>query len=423
MRPTNLLNETTAKRGVKLASMKMYLLSLSILMVTNVCKAQSQPGRSSDEIPILAWYSIPVEETSEARYRELKESGITYSFTSFPDIPSMERALKIAQVAGVKLLVSCPELKTDPAGTVKKFMRHPAVGGYFLRDEPAQSDFAALGEWARQVRAVDDNHFCYINLFPNYAEDDQLGVKSYRGYVHRFIQDVPVQKLSFDNYSVKETTLEKKWYENLEVFADESQKAGKPFWAFALAVTFTSHHVPTAAELRLQVFSNLAYGAQGIQYFTYWTPAGDPIDFHNAPIALDGKRTEVYDRIQMMNKEIKHLSWVFSGAKLVSVGHTGDNIPQGTTRLAKLPEAIPVLETTGEGAVVSVLKNGTDSFLVVVNRDFIKPMKLTLAAAAMVKKVLKDGSTVPAATYATTMQLDPGDAAIYCWPSKTISAK
>jgi len=404
--------------------MKLYILLFLFFGVAGVCEGQSRPARSSSgEIPILAWYGIPPEETSEARYQELKESGITYNFTFFPDIPSMERALKIAQAAGIKMLVSCPELKTDPAGTVKRFMHHPAVAGYFLRDEPSRNDFAALGEWAKQVRAVDDRHFCYINLFPNYADTNQLETKSYREYVHQFIQDVPVQQLSFDNYSVKETTLEKKWYENLEIFAEEAQKAGKPFWAFALAVTFNTHHVPTVAELRLQVYSNLAYGAQGIQYFTYWTPAGDPLDFHNAPITLDLKRSEVYDRIRLVNREIKDLSPVFLGAKVVSVAHTGNTLPVGTKRLAKLPGAISVLETSGEGAVVSVLKNGTDSFLVVVNRDFLKPMKLTLACDPAVKRILKDGSAVPASDYAHTMEVDPGDAMIYSWPAGVAQSK
>lgn len=42
-----------------------------------------------------------------------------------------------------------------------------------------------------------------------------------------------------------------------------------PFWAFALALSHKLdnthfYRIPTLAELRLQVFSNLAYGAQAI---------------------------------------------------------------------------------------------------------------------------------------------------------------
>ncbi len=399
--------------------MKVFILLLlsSMLTTLNIAIAQEKIT-SSDEIPILAWHSIPANETTIARYAELKASGITYSFTSFKDIKSMEKALEIAQQTGVKLLVSCPELKTDTKKTVQRFMNHPAVAGYFLRDEPTLKDFDELGDWAKQIRAIDDRHFCYINLFPNYANEDQLGTKEYKDYVHQFIQKVPVKILSFDNYPIKTTTLDRKWYQNLEIFSEEAKQANKPFWAFALSVNFATHHVPTVAELRLQVYSDLAYGAQGIQYFTYSTPPGQDIDFNNAPIGLDGKRTEVYDRISLMNNEIKNLSWVFLGAKVVSVAHTGETIPMGTKRLVKLPENIKVLETTGTGALVSELQNGKNSFLVIVNRDFINPMKLTLYCDPSVKRVLKDGTSVPANDYKNTMEIDAGDAAIYTWPTK-----
>jgi hypothetical protein len=353
-----------------------------------------------------------------ARYEELKESGITYNFSSFPDVETMSKALKIAQKTGIRMIVCCPELKTDTKKTVKRFMNNPAVAGYYLKDEPTSSDFTALGKWVKEIRAIDKKHFCYINLLPNYADEGQLGAKTYREYVKLFLHEVPIQHLSFDHYPIIGNSIRNIWYENLEIFSEETRKAGKPFWAFALTVSHESYPIPTVAELRLQVYSDLAYGAQGIQYFTYWTPKSTVWDFHHGPIGLDSKRTEVYDRIKLVNKEIKDLSWVFSSAKVISVAHTGDTIPLGTRRLEKLPSHIKVLKTEGSGAVVSVLKKGADSFLVIVNRDFMNTMKLTIDCDSTVKKVLKDGSLVPADAYIGTMEIDPGDAAIYMWTNK-----
>lgn len=67
--------------------------------------------------------------------------------------------------------------------------------------------------------------------------------------------------------------------------------------------------------------------------------------------------------------------------------------------------------------MVSVLKKGTDTFLVIVNRDFMNAMKLTIDCDSTVKKILKDGSMIPANAYTNTMEIDPGDAAIYMWPT------
>ena len=171
--------------------------------------------------------------------------------------------------------------------------------------------------------------------------------------------------------------------------------------------------------LRLQIYSDLAYGAQGIQYFTYWTPQGDSFwDYRFGPIGLDGKRTVAYDRVRAMNQELKALSGIFVGAKVISVRHTGDRIPRGTKRLTALPAPVKVLETEGTGAVVSLLENKGRLYLLIVNRDYERPMRLTFYADESVGRVLKDGSIVPAQAYTGVLEVDPGDAMIYTWTKK-----
>ncbi|WP_300284234.1 hypothetical protein [uncultured Alistipes sp.] len=370
------------------------------------------------EMPILAWHGIPAEETTVERFRELKEAGFTHNFSFYGTAEQVAKALDVARKVGIKQIITCAELRSEPEKTVARFKNHPALAGYFLRDEPLCSDFAALGEWAKRIRAADDDHFCYLNLFPTGPQEhfDALGAKDYRDYVSRFDKEVPLQFLSFDHYPVTYDGLKAEWYENLEEFADEARKAGKDFWAFALATAHGPYPVPTMAMLRLQMYSNLAYGAQGLQYFTYWTPAGDSHwDFQFGPIGLDGKRTEAYDRVKAMNEELRNLSGVFLGAKVNWVRHTGPKIPRKTVRLTALPEPVKVLETEGTGAVVSQLENGGRTFLVIVNRDYLKSMKLTFYAGPSVKRILKDGSIVPSDAYKGVMEVDPGDAVIYMW--------
>jgi hypothetical protein len=394
----------------------MLFLLLACILASTYPVTSQEKLINKGEIPILAWYGIPHKETTLQRYLELKESGITYDLSYFPNADSMELGLDIAQKAGIKLFIDCPELKTKTQETVKRFMNHPAIAGYMLRDEPNRSDFPQLGEWVKKIRAIDDKHFCYLNLFPNYATEQQLGTKTYQEHVDLFVAEVPVQVISFDHYPVVGDSLRANWYENLEIISEAARKAGKPFWAFSLSVAHGPYPVPTIPQMRLQVYSDLAYGAQGIQYFTYWTPPMDTVwMFNRGPITQDGKRTQVYDRIKVINNEVRNLSGVFLNAKVISVTHTGNPIPVGTKPLVKLPDPIKVLKTEGTGAVVSVLKNGPNSFLIVVNRDFLKPMNLTINCDPQVKKVLKDGTLVPANVYNHTIEIDPGDAAIYMW--------
>jgi hypothetical protein len=410
--------------------MKKYILLLWLVALCSYSqvKTETQIERVGD-FPIMAWIGVPEGETTVERFRELKESGININFSVYSSIEAVEKALDIAQEAGVKLMPSCPELKSEPEKTAQRLMKHPALAGYHLRDEPGAADFPELGAWVKRIQSVDNEHGCYINLFPNYAGQEVLigkdgvlapGEDPYAKHVELFLKEVPVPFISFDHYPVVEDNgvrmLRSGWYKNLEIIADASRKTDLPFWAFALAIAHTPYPIPTIAELRLQMFSNLAYGAQTLQYFTYWHPGDNtPWDFHDSPIDLDGARTIVYDRIKSVNQEIHSLSGVFMGAELVSVWHTGSEIPDGTRPIDKLPEQIQSLNTSEGMAIVSILRNQGKQFLIIVNRDFQAPLSFDIKTDNRVRKVMKNGTFAPEGSSSGTEVVEPGDMKIYSW--------
>jgi hypothetical protein len=209
--------------------------------------------------------------------------------------------------------------------------------------------------------------------------------------------------------------LRKDWYENLELAAQEAKRLNKPLWTFALTTAHGPYPIPTLGELKLQVYSGLAYGAQVMQYFTYWTPLNRKVYvYHHGPLTSELQRTEVYDRIKALNEEIQPVAGIFLGSKVVSIGHIGDEIPQGTQR-STIPKGVKVLETDG-GALVSVLEKGAHRYLVIVNRDFQKPMKLTVEGEPSLMRVQKDGTLIEASRYIPTQEIDAGDMVIYRLP-------
>jgi hypothetical protein len=169
------------------------------------------------------------------------------------------------------------------------------------------------------------------------------------------------------------------------------------------------------------MYSNLAYGSQALQYFAY--TGGGYEDYHHAPIH-HGKRSEVYDRVKLVNHEIKNLSGVFYGSKVIKVWHSGEYTPSPwvTARFQEENNpAIPpvkLLQTGKGGAVISLLENEDNRFLVIVNRDYQNPMQMTIVTDESVRKVLKDGSVVSASLYTNTTEIDPGDVAVYTWKNK-----
>ena len=378
--------------------------------------------------PILAWAGVPEQHTTVQRYREMADAGFTISFASASNTEGVIKQLDVARATGLKILVSCGDLVGEQAAlTVKRLKDHPALAGYYVRDEPSASDFATVAAQVKRIQAVDNRHPRYVNLFPNYATPgraSQLGTDSYQEYVDRFVREVPVPMLSFDHYPVVSgadgrASLRPEWYENLEVITAAARRSGKPVWAFALSCPHAVYPTPTTAHLRVQVYSNLAYGAQVIQYFTYWAPEPTEFNFHDAPITADGKRTPTYDLVKQMNGEIQALRGVFLGARVLSLGHTGEKLPRATQTYRPVAP-VKAVKTGGQEAVVSHLANGGRRFLVIVNRDINGPLPVTvdLDASAAVQHIARDGSLQPVARHGFEARIEPGDVCILAWSGK-----
>ena len=47
---------------------------------------------------------------------------------------------------------------------------------YYITDEPGAAAFAGLGRLVAYLRERDPGHLAYINLFPTYANEQQLGI-------------------------------------------------------------------------------------------------------------------------------------------------------------------------------------------------------------------------------------------------------
>ena len=367
------------------------------------------------ELPILAWYSIPEENISLERFQELKEAGFNVNLSSVGSFDKALASLDYGEQTGVKIVFSCHDMWEDPEGIAAKVKDHPALFGYSLGDEPNNARFPVLADMADRLRSVDPDHVIYVNLFPNYAPDEVLG-STYPEHVRKYIEEVRPPLVSFDFYPVTEDGIRERWWENLEVISRESAAAGLPFWAFALSTSHKPYPIPTMASLRLQFYTDLAYGAQGLQYFTYWNPVPGTWDFHDAPIDLDGNRTPVYDLVKAMNAELQARADIFVGDKVLQVRHTGETVPPGVTPLTDLPEPLTALDTHGNGAVVSLLENGGFRYLMLVNRSLDEGFDYDIAFARKVERIGRDGKAFKVPAKGTqTFHLEEGDCAIFRW--------
>ena len=355
--------------------MMKHKILLFILLISSFLSLSAQ------QMPIIAYMGVPDWQTKDEHFRNLAECGFNVSIYPYANLDLLVKACRYAEKYGVKVLATCPEMTSDPRKAALTLKDEKGFFGYSIQDEPSVPDILLRQKEIERLREHDSTHCFYINLLPFYKDEWFYPVakaKSYEDYL-RTASATSCQQLSFDFYPVTKDGIRPTWYDNLEKVRKESMRSKKPFWAFVLSVPHADYPQPTAASLRLQAYSDLAYGAQAIQYFTYWTPGkNEGYDYHDAPIARDGSKTPTYALVQAMNRELHALSPLFYGAEVVSVRHL-KVIPEGTSALTVAPANLSSLKIKGkEGAIVSQLRKDNKLYMAIVNKSLTDPMKVTI---------------------------------------------
>ncbi len=162
-------------------------------------------GDDAAFFPVMAWNSVPGDP---AVLKKMHDCGLTVAGFVAP------KDLDAVQAAGMKAIVSDPRVggydwtnvdaavaRKNVESLVAEVGNHPAVFGYYLRDEPPASYFDGLEKVASVVREKAAGKWPYINLFPNYATGDQLETKDYPAYLEKFVAMCHPPIMSYDHYA------------------------------------------------------------------------------------------------------------------------------------------------------------------------------------------------------------------------------
>lgn len=279
------------------------LVVLTFLIAT---AARSQPVErfQQDRFAIGFWVDPPADDRMEERYANIADAGFTLVLGGFatttPD--TIERQLALCEKYDLKALTYSVSREFDD------LPEHPACWGYMIRDEPSAELFPELRTIVAKIRAQRPGRLAYINLFPNYANAEQLGTETYDEHVRRFVDEVDVDVLSMDHYPVFKPDADGRdaYCENLAVMREHSMRKGIPFWNFFNTMPYGPHTDPTESQLRWQVYTSLAYGAKGVLYFCYWTPAGGEFPKGGAILHRDGRSSRHYDQAKRINSAVKN---------------------------------------------------------------------------------------------------------------------
>lgn len=336
----------------------------------------------SNSIPIIAFMGVPANQSSDQSFKEFREAGFDICISNYNSLQEIKTALFYANKQGVKIIPRCWAILQNPLKAAQELKDYPALFGYHIFDEPDAQKIKELVPIVNKIMAVDPKHPCYINLLPYYGDGifRITKTKNYKEYLEVASQlKTPV--ISFDHYPIQKNSIRQEWYQNLEMVRKESILTGKPFWGFILSTPHLDYPQPTLASLRLQAYVNLAYGAQALQYYTYWTlKPHDNLDYHNGPINYNGKKTKTYNIVQKINAELKQVGALFADAEIISVHHLL-KIPIGTTKQPSMPMNLSKLSIKGtQGAVLSTFYKQGHTYLAIVNKDYQHSLKIYIQA-------------------------------------------
>jgi hypothetical protein len=381
----------------------------SILISTDVSKYPTV--KDTTDFTLMAWRGVPDEYLSIDRIIEVKDAGLNLMFYPYKSIETLKQVLDYSEIVGIKTLISCPELYTHTDSVVRLFKDHPANGGYFLEDEPGISHLERLSILSKRIEKIDNTRFTYINFMPlNDTNNYFPAIEDYSTYLKRFATEIPLKVLSFDHYPIMLNYIRPTWYLNLEIIKKTSDELSIPFWSFAMSSAHLTYPIPNKEHFRMQVYSNIAYGTKGIQYFTYWMPDRNP--YISGPINSKGNRTNEYYILKEINNEIQKLSHIYLSCNSYDVSFYG-NVPQGTKEFSKPPYYIKSIQIKGGDALLSEMKNENNDFFMIQNINLHNEISVKVQADTLCSIVLKSGKIIPVSLINEEIKITPGDMVLF----------
>jgi len=281
-----------------------------------------------ESFAILPWGWTPGDRET---LRGIRECG--FNLAGFVEAGHLDRVAD----AGLKAMVYSPRIQAGDAEcrlsaaeiarrvreVVEPTRDHAATFGYYLRDEPGAGVFPGLRKWATAVHRSAPSACAYINLFPNYATPEQLGSADYERHLAAYVKIVRPRFISYDHYALMaDGSLRGGYFENLAAVRTVALQQGVPFWNIVLSNAHFHYAEPTAAGLRFQLYTTLAYGGRGISYFTYFTPPTG--NYRLAPIDPFGNPTPTWSLLREVNLQLHHLGPTYLQCRSINVIHHED---------------------------------------------------------------------------------------------------
>ncbi len=338
-----------------------------------------------------------------------------------------------------------------------QYKDHPALWGDDFIDEPNADAFGDIAKSLDVYHANTKGKIGLVNLFPAYANEDQLAehpertkkenfwlektdagcfdAEAYKMYVSDYINTIPTDFICADIYpyrsklnvfdkEVKSTI--RNWIFNLDVLAEACRETNRDLWIITQASGETKYgerggrnprYCDEISDISQQCYACLAFGVKAIIHAQFaargwWDPE------HSHMIDIDGNTTETYDAVKTVDGYLANFAEAYgrytyestylvhpvrvTGQKDISLATT---LPDKAGRISSLNGLLVGTFTSEEGKAYIVTnmeelnRNETASFTYRVPKEcgitvYKKGETLTYPAGSLVHLKLEAGEGV-----------------------------
>ncbi|MBE5817549.1 MAG: hypothetical protein E7312_00665 [Clostridiales bacterium] len=270
--------------------------------------------------PFGAWVYNPITDFTPDEVDVWADMGLTCTMAGIisgpKDYDLFRQFLDRAQARGIKLIGWVNSITYYAAGNlteeeyearfteVYNALKHPALHGFFVADEPNNPKQVETIKLCLKVqRQVAPELTPFINLMgSSYTLRGLHPDKSYNDFIKDLVEDTNMPSFCFDEYSQSindgGVTL---YYKTFKGQCDAAQYADTDIWATLLSSAHHVYRIPTEYQFTWQITMSAAFGCKGIIWFRLYDRDISP-NYHGSPIDEYGDKTEQYDMLKRCHR-------------------------------------------------------------------------------------------------------------------------
>lgn len=351
---------------------------------------------SEQQIPIMVWYGPSVEHVSRADLFSIRDAGFNRCLIDLRKSELNIKALGLADSIGLGLILTDRAVERYKSGEdstlfkidslVTVYNSYKTSWSCFLSNKPGIDDFPSISTLIDYFHSKHSPHHYFIHAHPEYASVAALDTTIYADYVALLVARLKPPFISYEHFGIVNETLRPEFFSNLAKVRQVSLDYDVPFWAYTLLVSFNGHPEVQHSHVRVQLYSGLAYGAKGIQYYSFRPPSDNFYEYGDAMLSHEGDRTKAYSFIRLINSEIQKLGPTLMRLQSTAVFFS-DPVPAGG--IAFKP-GLPIIKINCPSILTGFfIDECANKYVMFVNTDFSHGKRAKIHFSEQVKSLVE----------------------------------